>query len=179
MFSEIGTVPDITLQFIVNVTTVNIHATNNPVVATFPAYTLTKLAGTVFFQYLSQETPADKIQVVSFHPGVIPNDVWKAMGIGAEHCDDGKSYSRSLFTLKYIFIWNKWLMHEGSDDLPGSFAVWAASKEAAFLHGRTVWASWDVQELATGELRRRIDEDFYFLKTSVVGLDGPKMTRLA
>ena len=27
------------------------------------------------------------------------------------------------------------------------FAVWLASKEAAFLKGRFVWASWDVQEL--------------------------------
>jgi hypothetical protein len=31
--------------------------------------------------------------------------------------------------------------------LAGSFAVWAASPEAAFLAGRTVWANWDVEEL--------------------------------
>jgi hypothetical protein len=29
-----------------------------------------------------------------------------------------------------------------TDDLPGAFAVWAASKEAEFLHGRYVFASW-------------------------------------
>jgi len=33
-------------------------------------------------------------------------------------------------------------------DLPGSWSVWAATPHAAFLHGRFVWASWDVEELA-------------------------------
>jgi hypothetical protein len=48
--------------------------------------------------------------------------------------------------------------------------VWAASKEAAFLHGRMVWCSWDVEELADGEVRKRIEEDHYYLKASIVGL---------
>jgi len=30
----------------------------------------------------------------------------------------------------------------------------AASKEACFLQGCVVWSSWDVEELATGEIRR-------------------------
>lgn len=58
------------------------------------------------------------------------------------------------------------------DDLPGSLAVWLASTEAAFLHGRYLWASWDVNELATGEIRKRILEDPYFLKVTVAGLNG-------
>ena len=60
----------------------------------------------------------------------------------------------------------------GIDRLCGDFAVWATSKEAKFLHGRSVWASWDVEELSTGELRKRIDEDFYFLRVGVGGLKG-------
>jgi hypothetical protein len=56
------------------------------------------------------------------------------------------------------------------DALCGAFAVWAASLEASFLHGRVVWASWDVEELASGNLRKRIEEDSYFLRVSVVGL---------
>ena len=32
-------------------------------------------------------------------------------------------------------------------NLPASFMVWAASKEAKFLNGRFVWANWDVDEL--------------------------------
>jgi hypothetical protein len=58
------------------------------------------------------------------------------------------------------------------DQLAGSFAVWATTKEAEFLHGRSVWASWDVEELSTGELRKRFDEDFYFLRVSVAGMSG-------
>lgn len=32
-------------------------------------------------------------------------------------------------------------------ELPANFAVWAASPEAKFLHGKFVWANWDVEEL--------------------------------
>ncbi|KAH7174309.1 uncharacterized protein B0J16DRAFT_388129 [Fusarium flagelliforme] len=32
-------------------------------------------------------------------------------------------------------------------ELPGHFVVWLASKEAAFLKGKFVWANWDVEEL--------------------------------
>ena len=32
-------------------------------------------------------------------------------------------------------------------DLPGNFALWLASNEAAFLAGRLVYATWDVDEL--------------------------------
>ena len=53
--------------------------------------------------------------------------------------------------------------------MPGAFAVWAASKEAAFVHNRTVWASWDVEEMANGEIKRRIEEDEDYLRVSVVG----------
>ena len=56
------------------------------------------------------------------------------------------------------------------EDLPGSYAVWAASDEAAFLHGRFTWAAWDVNELQSGELRKRIDSDPAFLKVGVAGL---------
>ena len=31
--------------------------------------------------------------------------------------------------------------------LPAHFAVWLASPEADFLHGRFVWAHWDVDEM--------------------------------
>lgn len=56
------------------------------------------------------------------------------------------------------------------DDLPGHYAVWAASDEAAFLHGRFTWTAWDVDDLRTGELRKRIDSDPNYLKVGVVGL---------
>jgi len=55
-------------------------------------------------------------------------------------------------------------------DLTGQYAVWAASPEARFLHGRFVWAEWDVDELRSGELRKKIDADPEFLKIGVKGL---------
>lgn len=61
------------------------------------------------------------------------------------------------------------------DDLCGAFAVWAATDEAKFLHGRFGWASWDVEELATGGLRKRIDEDPYFLRTAISGLNSTNL----
>lgn len=56
------------------------------------------------------------------------------------------------------------------EDLPGAFAVWAASPEAAFLHGRFVWTAWDVEELKSGPLREKLEKDRNFLKVSVNGL---------
>ena len=53
------------------------------------------------------------------------------------------------------------------ESLPGNFLVWAATKKAAFLHGRFVWTSWDVDELYA--MRSKIEADKGFLK---IGLQG-------
>jgi hypothetical protein len=54
--------------------------------------------------------------------------------------------------------------------LCGHFAVWAASPEARFMHGRFLWAKWDVTELKEAELRERLEKDDTFLRVGVVGL---------
>ncbi|KAF2126489.1 NAD(P)-binding protein [Dothidotthia symphoricarpi CBS 119687] len=133
-------------KFILNISTASIHSTTEPEVKIRPAYTLSKLSGTLLFQLLAQDHPHEEMQIISFHPGLIYNDYWKSLDLKPEDFD--------------------------SEELTGAFAVWAASKEAAFLHGRFVWCSWDVEELATGEIRKRLDEDFYYLRTSIVGLRG-------
>lgn len=56
------------------------------------------------------------------------------------------------------------------ENLPGGFAVWAASAEAQFLHGRFVWSTWDVNDLMSGELRDQIESDQWLLKVGVRGL---------
>ncbi|KAH4391247.1 hypothetical protein HBH88_012690 [Parastagonospora nodorum] len=112
-------------KFIINVTTANIHATQHPIVAERHAYTLGKFASTLFFQYLAQNFSHDKIQVVSFHPGLIYNEYWKSLGIDVKHFDNGKL-----------------------SPYP------------------------DVEEFATGEIRNTIDEDFYFLRGTIAGLNG-------
>lgn len=71
--------------------------------------------------------------------------------------------------------WSLWVLTKYIDDLCGAFAVWAATDEAKFLHGRFAWASWDVEELATGELRKRIDQDPYFLRTAISGLNSTSL----
>lgn len=52
----------------------------------------------------------------------------------------------------------------------GGFAVWSTTEEASFLHGRFAWASWDVNEMINGSVKKRILEDPYYLRVSVVGL---------
>lgn len=54
-------------------------------------------------------------------------------------------------------------------DLGGQFALWAATPEAGFLHGRFVWAAWDVDELQSKEFRKLL-EDANYLKIGVKGL---------
>ena len=56
--------------------------------------------------------------------------------------------------------------------LPAAFAVWAASKEARYLHGRFVWAPWDVNELKGEEFRKRLENDPFYLRLGVDGLRG-------
>ena len=50
--------------------------------------------------------------------------------------------------------------------LPGHFATWLATPEADFLHGRYLWAHWDVDELL--ELKGRLEKDPTFLTIGLV-----------
>ena len=50
--------------------------------------------------------------------------------------------------------------------LPADFCLWLAGPESDFLHGRFVWANWDVDELA--ELKERFAKEPGFLTVSVI-----------
>ncbi|KAJ3538102.1 hypothetical protein NM208_g6044 [Fusarium decemcellulare] len=50
-----------------------------------------------------------------------------------------------------------------AEDLPAHFAVWAATPEAEFLHGRFAWASWDVEEMKSGDVFKSVQADTDFL----------------
>ena len=50
--------------------------------------------------------------------------------------------------------------------LPGDFALWLAGPESGFLHGRHVWANWDVDELVA--LKRKLENDRSFLTIGLV-----------
>ncbi|KAI0431014.1 putative short-chain dehydrogenase [Xylaria sp. FL1042] len=130
---------------LVHVSTASIHDFLR-ITANALGYGLTKHAGQLTMQLIAQDTPPEKMQVIGYHPGAIYTDAAKASG----WTEDGLPWDHV--------------------DLPGHYAVWAASPEAKFLHGRFLWASWDVDELKHGELRKRIDEDPYFLRIGVNGL---------
>lgn len=56
-----------------------------------PAYSLSKATSTLVFQILAQDVPAEKIQVVSFHPGLIYSNGWINMRVPrGDLFDDGE-----------------------------------------------------------------------------------------
>lgn len=58
---------------------------------TYPAYMLSKATSTLVFQNLAHDVPVSKVQVVSFHPGIIYSEAWIAMGVPrSELFDEGK-----------------------------------------------------------------------------------------
>ncbi|KAK0637469.1 hypothetical protein B0T17DRAFT_482322 [Bombardia bombarda] len=134
---------------IVNISTEAINMSKKaylPISHDRQAYGLTKGCGTWLMQSIAEEMPAEKLQIVSLHPGVVYTEAMS------------RQVPRDFMTFD-------------DDTLSGSYSVWAASKEARFLHGRFVWASWDVEELAE-IYKQRLEEDVDFLRVGVIGLAG-------
>lgn len=123
------------LKTVVNVSTAAIHLN---VGANSSGYSASKLAFTKLMARLAGELTLDKDQVklVSYHPGAIFTPTAK----------------RSGFT-EDSFAWE-------DANLPGNFAVWLAGSESDFLHGKFVWAHWDVDELIALKGRCEKEEDF-------------------
>ena len=53
-------------------------------------------------------------------------------------------------------------------ELPAAWCVWAATKQASYLHGRFLWTDWGVEELL--EMKERFN-DPGFLKLGLQGVD--------
>lgn len=131
-------------RYLVNVATSAIH--DWVAGANTKSYAMTKNSGVLLLQQLARDSPVSKMQVVSFHPGAI-------LSPGA------KNAGATERTLDWDDI-----------SLPSSVAIWAASDEAAFLHGRFIWSAWDVEELRSGPLRERIEQDENYLRIGVHGV---------
>ncbi|KAI2619946.1 NAD(P)-binding protein [Hypoxylon sp. NC1633] len=129
-------------KYLIHVSTLSIHYWAAS--AQFPGYGLTKNAAAAALQAVAQDS-TEKMQVLIYHPGAHFTESAEKSGIA-----------------RADFDWD-------DINLPGDFAVWAATPEAAFLHGRFVWAHWDVDEMKT-LIRKRIDEDPDYLKVGVKGL---------
>ncbi|KAJ3850545.1 short-chain dehydrogenase/reductase [Lentinula lateritia] len=128
---------------LVNVSTAGIQM--NPAPGQNP-YVTSKAAFTALLGRIADEHPVEDVQIISFHPGVLYSETV------AKHID------------KDVFDWDEMA-------LPADFAVWSASPAAAWLHGRFVWAHWDVDELkADKEITTRLERETGFLKVAVQGL---------
>ncbi|KAJ3808218.1 short-chain dehydrogenase/reductase [Lentinula aff. lateritia] len=109
-------------------------------------YSTSKAAFTALLGRIAGEHPVEDVQIISFHPGVLYSE------------------SASAYFDKNAIKWDEMA-------LPADYAVWAASPEASWLHGRFVWAHWDVDELkADKSILKRLEEEKGFLKVAIQGL---------
>ncbi|KAH6951207.1 hypothetical protein BKA56DRAFT_682264 [Ilyonectria sp. MPI-CAGE-AT-0026] len=117
-------------KYVINVSTNAVH--DLAAGATMPAYVLSKTSGHLLLQSIAKETDPKKLQIINFHPGIILSESDRSIGL-----------DENSFPFDH-------------DDLPAHFAVWAATPEAEFLHGRFAWASWDVEEMRSGDVNKSI-----------------------
>lgn len=160
----------------VYVSTAAIHS--KPVAAALPGYTLSKASGHLAMQKIAAEVDANKMQIVTFHPGAILSESAKNAGMNENSYpwDDGKCCCLNSLAVKFFCLCvlpSRAFLQKLTaivDNLPAHFAVWAATTEAATLHGRFVWATWDIKELLSGDLSKRMEIDPDFLTISFVGI---------
>ncbi|KAH7020687.1 hypothetical protein B0J12DRAFT_585854 [Macrophomina phaseolina] len=113
-------------------------------------YSSSKLAFTHMLKHLQLEVdqlPGAPVRIHSFNPGVIFTP-------GAlKNSGSDKVLAQFLFD---------------DESLPEGFTVWLASPAAAFLKGRFVWSSWDVEELVA--MKQKFEEDPEFCQMTLKGL---------
>jgi short-subunit dehydrogenase len=106
-------------KVVLNVST----AAANQAIPNLASYGASKLAFLFMCMHMQTELSKKDVRIMNYHPGAIFTNAAKKVGLNESSIpwDDA--------------------------NLPGHFAVWLASKEAAFLAGRLVYATWDVDEL--------------------------------
>ncbi|KAJ4129465.1 hypothetical protein NW765_016338 [Fusarium oxysporum] len=135
-------------KVVVGISTLAIYLWN--VVNDRPSYGPSKSAGTLILQQFARAFKPEELQVSIVHPGAIWTDGMRQTGASE---------------LTYQF-----------DDvnLPAHFIVWAASPQAEFLHGRLVWANWDVKELKGEVFKKQLEDNPNLLMVGVEGLSETK-----
>ena len=104
-------------------------------------YGSSKAAAAQVMQNFASQHQGDDVRIFSFHPG-------------------------SLYTPGVARNIPKDMMEWDDIDLPAHFAVWLAGPESGCLHGRHLWANWDVDELIA--LKDRLASDTTFLTIGLV-----------
>ncbi|KAE9398978.1 short-chain dehydrogenase/reductase [Gymnopus androsaceus JB14] len=130
---------------LVNISTAAVHMHPSPNQNT---YATSKAAFTALLGRIADERSVDDVQIISFHPGALYSE-------GSAKVLDRESFNWDEFAL------------------PADFSVWAASSEASWLHGRFVWAHWDVDELkADREVLKLLKDENGYLKVGIQGLNA-------
>ncbi|KAJ3498244.1 hypothetical protein NLG97_g1273 [Lecanicillium saksenae] len=109
------------------------------------AYSASKAACASLLQHLAEEIASSKGTIINIHPGAIFTEAADAYGL-----------------TKNSLPWD-------DETLPGDYCVWASTPAASFLHGRFVWANWDVEELM--QRKAEIEADNGLLKVGVQGVE--------
>ncbi|KAK4187145.1 hypothetical protein QBC35DRAFT_385497 [Podospora australis] len=152
-------------KYLVNISTSIVHnlRDENPGIR---AYGVTKNAGTVLIQQIAEDSNPDQLQIVSMHPGAILSDGARGTGLDESSWDfdDGK------YTRNNLFLELHTVSNASTENLPGQTAVWAATEDAKFLHGRYMAAWWDIDELKRQEFKEKLEAEWHFLRVGVVGL---------
>jgi NAD(P)-dependent dehydrogenase (short-subunit alcohol dehydrogenase family) len=81
-------------QFVVNVSSNVSHWHAHPITLARPSYSFTKNASTMFFQMIAETTPVEKMQVVSYHPGLIWSEIWESIGFKDDTGFDDSKYTQ-------------------------------------------------------------------------------------
>ncbi|USW52959.1 Putative short-chain dehydrogenase/reductase SDR, NAD(P)-binding domain superfamily [Septoria linicola] len=117
-------------------------------------YPSTKAGFSNYLCHLADIVPETEMRVVSLHPGVVYTPA-------VERATGGRG--------KDMPIWD-------DPSLSANMALWLSTAAAAFLHGRFVWANWDVDEL----MRRKeeIVGNHGFLKVGITGVSSFSMPKL-
>ncbi|KAL7904482.1 NAD(P)-binding protein [Trichoderma velutinum] len=117
-------VPSSGKKILINISTCSIHSSPAP---SQGAYAASKIGFANIVQNLADELPVDKAQIVSIHPGAVLSETVRAKG-----------YDENSLP------WD-------DASLPSDFCVWLSTDTAKFLHGKFIWANWDVDELLERE----------------------------
>jgi NADP-dependent 3-hydroxy acid dehydrogenase YdfG len=121
----------------------NTAAAHLPFFPGMSGYSASKMATAKVFEYLHHEYP--EMFVLNIQPGVIKT------GMSAKAAEAGVDLPFDDGMLVLLAQWWDAWRHANfvfvTANLPASFMVWAASKEAKFLNGKFAWANWDVDEL--------------------------------
>jgi short-subunit dehydrogenase len=110
-------------------------------------YAATKAGFAGYLCHMADFISENEMRIINYHPGSVYTEAAEKAGE----------------VPKDLPIWD-------DPSLSSDMAVWLSGDNAGFLHGRYVWANWDVEELLG--MKERILADPGYLKVGITGLDS-------